>query len=98
MKYKPYSHPRWWDNPMPIDSLCNFCAFHRIFQECDKYPDGIPNEIFNKSFPTFYRPAIDPESKRFDENYCEYRVYSDSLTKQKIEKIEERIKEVREPL
>lgn len=29
MMRKPYSDKRWWDNPMPIDSLYNFYKYDR---------------------------------------------------------------------
>lgn len=62
---KPYSDKRWWDNPMPIDSLCNFCKYDRGFLKCDKYPNGIPQDITDKSFPE--------PGKEIDKTYCEYR-------------------------
>ena len=65
MMEKPYSDKRWWDNPMPIDSMCNFCIYQKGI-ECDKYPKGIPNDILDKSFPE--------PGKETDKTYCEYRV------------------------
>ncbi len=61
---KLYSDQRWWDNPMPIDSLCNTCIYQKGI-ECDKYPKGIPDVILNKSFPV--------PGKAVDKTYCEYR-------------------------
>lgn len=61
---KPYSAQRWWDNPMPVDSLCNTCIYQKGC-ECAKYPSGIPDVILDKSFP---KPG-----KEVDKTYCEYR-------------------------
>lgn len=75
MKQKPYSHPRWWDNPMPRFSLCDTACKYRLdilksekrgempFVICEKRGE-IPWEIFDKSFPG---------TEMFDENYCQYR-------------------------
>lgn len=62
---EPYSHPRWWDNPMPVSSLCEKCEYCRRGVTCEKYPLQIPDELYDKSFPG---------TDEFDENYCSYRV------------------------
>lgn len=64
MEKKPYSDRRWWDNPMPISSYCNDCKHWKGFGKCDKYENGVPKEILDKSFPNH---------ADFNENYCEYR-------------------------
>ncbi len=64
MKKRPYSDSRWRDNPMPISSKCRSCEYYRGARKCDKYPEGIPKEIEDKSFPGI---------EEYDENYCKYR-------------------------
>ena len=61
---KPYSDRRWWDNPMPISSLCGDCLHWHVFGKCDKYETKVPREVLDKSFPG---------TENFDENYCPYR-------------------------
>lgn len=61
---KPYSDRRWWDAPKGIDSNCNTCKLYLDFAKCEKYPDGIPGEIIDKSFP-----GMDD----YKEKYCKYR-------------------------
>lgn len=60
---KPYSDKRWWDNPMPVFSLCGKCKYWKGFGKCEKL-STVPDEILDKSFPG---------TERFDENYCQYR-------------------------
>ena len=62
---KPYSHPRFWDNPMPVFSQCRDCRYWHGRGKCDKYePDRVPEEVMDKSFPG---------TEEYDENYCPYR-------------------------
>lgn len=68
MEKKPYSDRRWWDNPMPISSLCNICENWLGRGKCKKYQDKVPREILEKSFPG---------TERFEEDYCEYRKEKD---------------------
>lgn len=64
MSKKPYSDPRWWDNPGFIFSLCDSCKYGPSGR-CSKYPGGeTPKELLDKSFPG---------TENFDENYCPYR-------------------------
>ena len=72
MEKKPYSDHRWWDNPMPISSLCNSCENWLGRVKCKKYEDEVPREILNKSFP---------RTENFKENYCEYRKEKDTSDK-----------------
>lgn len=65
MLEKPYSHPRWWDNPMMISSLCEKCRYITSGNTCEKYPQQIPDELYDKSFPG---------TKEYDAAYCQYRV------------------------
>lgn len=62
--YKPYSAPRWWDNPMGITSLCCSCKFYMSTGECIKYGCEVPREVLLKSFPG---------TSHYEENYCSYR-------------------------
>lgn len=64
MEKKPYSERRWWDNPMPISSLCDKCIYWKGFGKCEKYEDKVPRETLNKSFPG---------TENFQEDYCPYR-------------------------
>lgn len=64
MNKKPYSDRRWNDNPMPISSLCNDCAYWLGRGKCKKYEPKIPSEIMDKSFPGI---------EEFEKNYCQYR-------------------------
>lgn len=64
MEKKPYSDRRWWDNPMPIFSLCGKCKHWRGRDKCDKYDSIIPEKVMDKSFPG---------TEEYDENYCPYR-------------------------
>lgn len=64
MEKKPYSDPRWWDNPMPSFSDCGACIYHRGRRKCDKYPEGIPDKIMGRSFP---------RTDTYKKKYCKYR-------------------------
>ncbi len=64
MGSKPYSNSRWWDNPMPVDSLCNNCKYYQGYLNCGKRKSKIQRDILDKSFPG---------TEKFDENYCQYR-------------------------
>lgn len=64
MNEKPYSDKRWWDNPMSIMSECAFCYYDRGFGKCDKYPEGIPAEMRDQSFPG---------TENYKKNYCKFR-------------------------
>lgn len=68
MEKKPYSDPRWWDNPMPKSSACGNCKFYQGFLKCEKYNPKIPMAILDKSFPG---------TEEFDENYCPHRTEGD---------------------
>lgn len=68
MYEEPYSHPRWWDNPMPKASACGNCKFYQGFLKCEKYDSKIPMDILDRSFPG---------TENFDEAYCPYRTEGD---------------------
>ncbi len=70
MYEEPYSHPRWWDNPMPVSSLCEKCIYCGPGVTCEKYPLQIPDELYDKSFPG---------AAEFDENYCPDRTEKDKI-------------------
>lgn len=69
MDKKLYSDRRWWDNPMPISSLCGKCSRWHGFGKCDKYKDSVPEEVLEKSFPG---------TEKFDNDYCPYRKNKDA--------------------
>lgn len=69
MEKKPYSGRRWFDNPMPISSLCNQCKKWKGRGKCEKYIPQIPSEVIDKSFPG---------TENFDEGYCPYRENKDA--------------------
>lgn len=62
----PYSDKRWWIASKPLDSGCNFCQFYYGFGKCEKYPDKIPRDILDKSFPEPGKEDKFPE-------YCDFR-------------------------
>lgn len=64
MEKKPFSDKRWWDNPMPISSDCSSCQYTKGFGKCDKYPEGIPKEMRDQSFPG---------TENYNRHYCNYR-------------------------
>lgn len=61
---KPYSDKRWWIAPRGITSECGSCIFDFGFGKCEKYPDGIPKETIDKSFPG---------TEEYKKKYCKYR-------------------------
>ena len=69
MEEKSYSDRRWWDNPMPVSSLCDKCIHWKGFGKCEKFKDKVPREILEKSFPG---------TRNFDEGYCKNRKQKDS--------------------
>lgn len=50
MEKKPYSDPRWWDNPKPKGTQCNSCKHFYGFRKCKAFPDGIPRELSTSKF------------------------------------------------
>lgn len=50
MEKKPYSDPRWWDNPMGVPSQCNDCRHYNGDATCLAFPEGIPKEIASNKF------------------------------------------------
>lgn len=63
---KPYSDKRWWVASKPLDSGCNFCKLYLGNVKCEKYPEGIPGNVLDKSFPKPGREDKFPE-------YCKFR-------------------------
>lgn len=61
---KPYSDKRWWIAPRGITSECGNCIFDFGYGKCEKYPDGIPKEMIDKSFPG---------TEEYKKKYCKYR-------------------------
>lgn len=49
-KKKPYSDPRWWDNPMGVPSQCNDCVHNHRDLTCEAFPERIPREILSNKF------------------------------------------------
>lgn len=47
MSKKPYSDPRWYDNPGGISPPCNFCTHYHGFGKCDAFPDWIPVAVLD---------------------------------------------------
>ena len=47
---KPFSDPRWWDNPQPVWPKCNRCKHYLDYGKCEAFPNGIPNEIIIGEF------------------------------------------------
>lgn len=47
MSKKPYSDPRWYDDPGGISSQCNTCAHYHGFGKCDAFPERIPRKILD---------------------------------------------------
>lgn len=49
---KPYSHKRWWDNPMPkrIDSQCYKCKHYNWDGTCKAFPEGMSKDIILNEF------------------------------------------------
>lgn len=48
---KPYSDPRWWDNPMGVASTspCVYCIHYLGESKCKAFPEGIdPDVLFCK--------------------------------------------------
>ncbi len=48
---KPYSDPRWWDNPKPRTLRCSYCKHNDLESPdavCAAFPDGIPREILKE--------------------------------------------------
>ncbi len=45
MGKKPYSDPRWWDNPCPITSQCGTCKHFKLGTTSCKAFDKIPKDI-----------------------------------------------------
>jgi len=35
---------------MTISNQCNECKHYQMFQECDAFPNGIPDDIFTGEF------------------------------------------------
>lgn len=64
MGQKPYSDRRWYEAPGWIESECCTCQFDQGFAKCDKYPEGIPREILDSSFPG---------TEEYKKKYCKYR-------------------------
>ncbi len=43
--YKPYSHPRFWDDPQPDMAACGRCVHYLSFGRCKAFPNEIPREL-----------------------------------------------------
>jgi hypothetical protein len=66
MSKKPYSDPRWYDDPKPVSPPCNSCAHYHV-RKCDAFPEGIPvavlNDLVKHGVPEECAPGIRFEPK-----------------------------------
>jgi hypothetical protein len=69
---KPYSHPRWWDDPKPKDIQCNFCKHSLGRGKCEAFKDGIPRALKTVEI-THDKPYPGDNGILFERGTPEYR-------------------------
>lgn len=65
MEKKPYSDPRWWDNPQPIIVQCGLCKHYKRGTRSCKAFNYIPHDIFG-NYEIHDHPIEGDHGFRFD--------------------------------